>query len=141
MAHNADRNKDAKANKDKAASKAGWVVVVFMLAVIGGLIAYNPEFVTDLFSGKGEPEQIEVIQGGETTGMGFLTVEGGKGLVFLDGEKIGPLPLANRVIRSGRHRLLIKGAGGKVLLDEKFELAAGDKKSIQIGATKPPANP
>lgn len=141
MAHNADRDKDVEANKEKASSKAGWVVVLFMLVVIGGLIAYNPEFITDLFSGEGEPEQIEVIQAGETTGMGFLTVEGVKGLVFIDGEKIGPLPLSNRVVRAGRHRLLIKGAGGKVLLDEKFELAAGDKKSIQIGGAKPPATP
>jgi len=39
---------------EKAASgssKAAWIVVFLVLALIGGLIWYNPEFVTDLFSG------------------------------------------------------------------------------------------
>jgi len=77
---------------------------------------------------------MEVIQAGETTGMAFLNVDGAEGQVFLDGEKLGPLPLSNRVIRSGRHRLVVKGAAGKVLMDKKFELAAGAKQTIKVPA-------
>lgn len=135
MSPDAKQKKGQQADEQKASSKAGWVVVFLMLAVIGGLVAWNPEFVTDLFADRAEPEKLEVIQAGETTGMAFLNVEGGPGQVYLDGEKLGPLPLKNRVIRSGKHRVLVKDPSGVVLLDKTLDLAAGASESLSLSAS------
>jgi hypothetical protein len=131
----AKQSADGEAAKRKAKSKAGWVVVIFMMAVIGGLVAYNPEFVTDLFDSD-SVEPMPSAGPGETTALGFLEVAcktcEKKAKVILDGEILGPLPIVNRLVRTGEHRLQIRSKGGKFLVDQRIKVAPGDKLKFSL---------
>lgn len=126
---------DSEAAKRKAKSKAGWVVVIFMLAVIGGLVAYNPEFVTDLFESDAV-EPMPSASPGATTELGFLAVAcktcEKKAKVILDGEILGPLPIASRIVRTGDHRLQIRAKAGHFLVDQRIKVGPGEKLQLSL---------
>ncbi len=101
------------------------LIVLFLIA--SGVISTDPEV-----SRTGLPA-------GQTSLVGFLSIRTGQpARVTLDGEVLpGKTPLVRKIVRAGRHRLLVETLSGRRLMDEAIEIPPGEHKEIRVVVVTP----
>ncbi len=113
------------------------LVVLSLLLMAGGLLSGEPEV-----GPTGPPA-------GPSSLIGFLSVEVDRPVqITLDGEQVpGRNSIERKVIRAGRHRVIIEDLAGRPLLDEVIEIRAGEHEKLRLvvppgaGAAGPAADP
>ncbi len=103
------------------------LVVLSLLLMAGGLLSSEPEV-----GPTGPPA-------GPSSLIGFLSVEVDRPVqITLDGEQVpGRGSIERKVIRAGRHRVIIEDLAGRTLLDEVIEVRAGEHEELRL--VVPPA--
>jgi len=101
---------------------AGVLLILVLIAAVYG--------VSNFFSSG--PEEEKPVE--EVTHLGFLSVvSDAPAQLTLDGELLeGTTPLENRIIRAGKHRLVVQTLEGGRLLDEIVTIGPGEHKSIRV---------
>jgi serine/threonine protein kinase len=112
------------------------VALSLMLLVLIGLIWMISR---GLSSGEEGPAKEDE----PVTHLGFLTVQTDTpAQVTLDGELLpGTTPLEKRVLRAGKHTLLLQALDGERLLDEAILVGPGEHRSIRLIARAVPVSP
>ncbi|MDF1565396.1 MAG: serine/threonine protein kinase [Deltaproteobacteria bacterium] len=78
----------------------------------------NPPTVIHTFPGMGATPEPAAAPAGASLGEGYLTITGGNGLVFVDGEQAGKLPLSRYPLPAGPHAVEIQRGKRK----QRFEI-------------------
>jgi serine/threonine protein kinase len=117
--------------------KAPWKALIIVVVIVVAAV------LTVVFWPKGEGEAP-----GDTTGassIAFLSVHTtSPAKVTLDGEVIeGTTPVKDKVLRAGKHRVMVDALDGTRLMDEVIVLQAGEHKDIRvvIAAAPPKVEP
>lgn len=94
-----------------------------------------------IFSGSSTKKQPAKPTQPALTTLGFLSVQTPQpASVTLDGELVArKTPLAERAVRAGKHRLVLKTASGQIISDEEFSIEPGEHKTIKLIGTIAPA--
>ena len=76
---------------------------------------------------------------GEQSAVGFVSVTSSSECrITIDGLEQGLCPMQFKTLPAGRHRLVVRSAAGRVLLEQEISIQAGDHHRFHVTEPEPP---
>ena len=116
-----------------ARKKTPWKVIAILVVIVAAAV------LAVVYWPKGDGEAKEEAAG--ATSVAFLSVHtNSPARVTLDGELLeGTTPVKDKVLRAGKHRIMVDALDGTRLMDEVIMLQAGEHKDIRVVIAAAPA--
>lgn len=132
---------DWKLVETPPAGRSPWrrPVVMFLAGVLVAAVALVVMVLAGVFTSAEEPARAPA--GAVATEVGFLTVRADRPVeIVLDGEVLpATAALEHKLVRAGKHRVVVTSTDGAELLDEAITVEPGEKRLIRLVMTPPRA--